>query len=400
MIAPQFPLNEKERLDAVKRYSLLDTLPEEDFDNITNLVAAICDVPISLITLLDSDRNFLKSHYGIPFNESPRDISFCGHAILSDKDIFIIEDAREDERFHDNPLVKDFKAIFYAGVPLVNPEGYKLGTLCIYDHKPRKLSDVQINALLTIGKQVINLFELYLKNRLLDNTLSILEERNSSLKAFANQVSHDLKSPLANIKSLSGLLKEEFSDVLNEDGLEYIKYIEESSDSLKTYIDGLLLHYKSEELINKNNDTINVKAIKESVQKMLSLDDERLRLKNDITLKNVNVAVLNQVILNLVDNALKYNFSNNPWVIINGIETESQYTIAVEDNAMGIEPDKQKQLFDLFSTASQKDSKGNKGTGIGLYTVKSLINKIGGTINVSSTVGKGSTFTITLNKNN
>ena len=106
VISPKFPENENERLNAVKQYGLLDTLAEKDFDNITNLIATLCEVPISLITLLDTDRNFLKSHHGIPFNESPREISFCGHAILSNDDIFVIEDARLDERFHDNPLVK------------------------------------------------------------------------------------------------------------------------------------------------------------------------------------------------------------------------------------------------------------------------------------------------------
>ena len=122
---------------AVRSYHLLDTLPEKDFDNITALTANICDVPISLVTLLDADRNFLKSHYGIPFNESPRDISFCGHAILEESNIFIIEDARKDNRFKDNPLVTEMNAIFYAGVRLVNSEGYPLGTLCVFDTKPK-----------------------------------------------------------------------------------------------------------------------------------------------------------------------------------------------------------------------------------------------------------------------
>ena len=92
MIKPSIPVNEQDRLAAVREYGLLDTLPENDFDNITTLTASICDVPISLVTLLDADRNFLKSHYGVPFNESPRDISFCGHAILHENDIFIVED--------------------------------------------------------------------------------------------------------------------------------------------------------------------------------------------------------------------------------------------------------------------------------------------------------------------
>lgn len=398
MIIPEFPLNEKERLEAVKKYSLLDTLPEADFDNITNLIAALCDVPISLITLLDTDRNFLKSHYGIPFNESPRDISFCGHAILSDENIFIVEDARLDERFHDNPLVEEFKAIFYAGVPLVNPSGYKLGTLCIYDHKPRQLNDIQKNALITIGKQVVNLFELNLKNRYLDNALNILKERNVSLKLFANQVSHDLKSPLANIKSLTSLLKQEYAKVNSVEGNQYLDFIAESADTLKAYIDGLLNHYKSEELINRNNDNIFLNKIKETVQKMLGLTNNSLILKNDIALKNTNVAVLNQVVYNLVDNALKYNLSETPQVIINGNETDNNYFISVQDNGIGIEKDKQKNLFELFSTANNTDRYGKKGTGIGLYTVKSLINKLAGTIDLSSELGTGSKFTITLTK--
>jgi len=98
LIAPKFPENEVERLMAVKEYQLLDSLPEQDFDNITTLTASICDVPISLVTLLDADRIFLKSHYGVPLTESPRVMSFCGHAILEKSDIFIVEDARKDVR--------------------------------------------------------------------------------------------------------------------------------------------------------------------------------------------------------------------------------------------------------------------------------------------------------------
>lgn len=398
VISPKFPENENERLNAVKQYGLLDTLAEKDFDNITNLIATLCEVPISLITLLDTDRNFLKSHHGIPFNESPREISFCGHAILSNDDIFVIEDARLDERFHDNPLVKEFNAIFYAGVPLVNPDGYKLGTLCVYDHKPKHLTKIQRQALITIGKQVVNLFELIKKNRLLDNTLEILEERNSTLKSFANQVSHDLKSPLANIKSLTCLFKDECANVIPESSLEYLHYIEESADTLRAYIDGLLKHYKAEELINNNADRTKLNKIYNAIKSMLSLHDKTLILKKDIELKNVNIAVLTQVLFNLVDNALKYNHSENPKVFIEGAETSDTYTISVSDNGIGIDENKQDKLFDLFSTLTEKDKMGKKGTGIGLYTVKTLVNKIGGTIQVNSVVGKGSTFTITIKK--
>ena len=164
MISAPIPANERERLSAVKQYNLLDSLPEKDFDSITELAASICDVPISLVTLMDTDRNFLKSHHGIPLNESPRDTSFCGHAIVGEADIFIINDARADDRFHDNPLVTEQNAIFYAGVPLRNEDGFALGTLCIFDTKPGDLTPKQKKALVALAYQVMNLFEERKKN--------------------------------------------------------------------------------------------------------------------------------------------------------------------------------------------------------------------------------------------
>ena len=149
-------------------------------------------MPIALITTIDENRNFFKSHYGIPFNESPRNTSFCGHAILEDE-ILIIKDAREDERFKDNPLIKEQNAIFYAGVPLKNEDGYKLGTLCIYDHKPRELDESQINALKILGKQVVKLLELRRNNYKLEEANKELKVRYEQLKMFASHVSHDMK---------------------------------------------------------------------------------------------------------------------------------------------------------------------------------------------------------------
>ena len=156
MQIPKLPSNEKQRLQAVSKYNLLDTLPEEDYDNISKLVANICNVPITLITLLDRDRNFFKSHIGLSATEFPRDLSFCGHAILCDNTIFIVEDARLDERFKNNPFVVNDGAIFYAGVTLISPEGFALGSLCIFDKEVRTLDNNQKESLITLGKKVVN----------------------------------------------------------------------------------------------------------------------------------------------------------------------------------------------------------------------------------------------------
>ena len=398
MIKPGFPKNELERVSCIKKYDLLDTLPESDFDNITSLVATICDVPISLITLLDTDRNFFKSHHGVDLQESPRDISFCGHAILQKEDIFIVEDSRKDIRFKDNPLVSDYEAIFYAGVPLKNKEGLALGTLCIFDHKPRQLTTLQKNALITIAKQVMNLFDLRLNNKLLADTEQELLDRNAELNKFASHVSHDLKSPLATIMSLTDLLKNEDDNTLTEDSVEYINYIEESAESLKNYIDGILIHYKANELLNADKEYITIDKLFSSIQRIHLLDDKQFKTTPNQTSIFINKAAVTQVLLNLVDNALKYNNKPNPEVVINYSENADFHIFSVSDNGNGIPADQQKEVFTLFNNNNQTDVTGKKGTGIGLFTVKNLVKKLNGTITLQSKIDIGSTFTFTIAK--
>src|SRR5690606_20195240 len=369
MIFPKFPDNEKERIAELKKYNLLDTLSENDFDNITALIAAMCDVPISLITLLDSDRNFFKSHFGLDFNQSPRNIPFCGHAILQEEEIFIVEDSTKDERFKDNPLVTEMKAIFYAGVPLVSNNVFKLGSLCVFDHKPRKLSKVQITSLKALAKQVVILFELRKKNKLLTEFLKELQQRNERLVKFAHVVSHDLKSPLANITSLTRLLREENIQNLSEDSNTYLNYIEESSLTLKNYINGILKFYKADELIDAQKQDVELKKLFEEISEILMTDDIVFKFPTEGVLKNVNKAALSQIFLNLVDNSLKYNLNQQRLVSITYSEEPDFHKFSIKDNGMGIDLGVQEEIFTLFKTTGIKDRDGKEGTGIGLATV-------------------------------
>ncbi|CAM3523275.1 sensor histidine kinase [Aequorivita lipolytica] len=398
MIYPKFPKNEEERLAELKKYNLLDTLSENDFDNITKLIAAICELPISLITLLDAERNFFKSHIGINFNQSPRSVSFCAHAILQDDEIFIIEDATKDERFKDNPLVTENKAVFYAGVPLINPNGFKLGTLCVFDYKPRKLSDVQIISLKSLAKQVVNLFELRKKNSLLTAFQKELQSRNERLNNFAHLVSHDLKSPLANITSLTRLLREENVENLSEDSEMYLNYIEESSFTLKNYINGILKFYKADELLEAQKEDVELKHVFEEIKEILITDDVVFEFPKEGILKNVNKAALSQIFLNLIDNSLKYNLNEKRMVIVNYFEETNFHKFSIKDNGIGIDLNVQDEIFNLFKTSGTKDRNGKAGTGIGLATVKSLVSKLEGTISLQSEPNKGSTFTFTVQK--
>jgi diguanylate cyclase (GGDEF)-like protein len=141
MNAPAFPLNEAARLETLRALQILDTAPEERFDRITRMAKRMFGVPISLVSLVDSDRQWFKSAQGLDATETPRDISFCGHAILGDE-LFYIPNALEDERFADNPLVVEEPEIrFYAGSPLLAANGHKLGTLCLIDSRPRELNE-------------------------------------------------------------------------------------------------------------------------------------------------------------------------------------------------------------------------------------------------------------------
>lgn len=141
MLAPRKPDDEADRLKNLHSLKLLDTAPEERFDRLTRLARRLFDVPIALVSLVDANRQWFKSSAGLDASETPREISFCGHAILQDQ-ILEICDAEQDERFHDNPLVTDKPGIrFYAGHPLGLEDGSKLGTLCLLDTRPRKLND-------------------------------------------------------------------------------------------------------------------------------------------------------------------------------------------------------------------------------------------------------------------
>ncbi len=141
MLHPPIPANERERLQTLRDLDLLDTLPEERFDRITRIARQLFSVPIALVSLVDDDRQWFKSRQGLDATETPRDISFCGHAII-DKEPLIVTNALEDERFADNPLVCSAPDIrFYAGCPITAPNGSRIGTLCLIDQEPRPFSD-------------------------------------------------------------------------------------------------------------------------------------------------------------------------------------------------------------------------------------------------------------------
>ena len=197
-------LNEKARLQALRSYKILDTDPEKAFDDLTILASHICQTPVAMISLIDSNRQWFKSKVGVAISETPREVSFCSRAIQH-TGLFVVPDASQDPRFSSNPfVVSEPKIRFYAGAPFTSSDGHPLGTLCVVDLVPRQLTAGQENALLALSREVQAQFEL--RKNLMDLRVA-LDERDRA-EAERDRTIVELQHALEHVKRLSGLLPE------------------------------------------------------------------------------------------------------------------------------------------------------------------------------------------------
>lgn len=400
IIAEKHP-QESLRLDYLNSLNILDTLPESDYDNLTDIASHICGTPISLVSLVDQDRQWFKSKVGIEAEETPRDFAICAHAINDEAPIFIVEDATKDIRFHDNPLVVGGpKVVFYAGVPLTDSNDLPLGTLCVIDNEPKQLSDCQKNALIALAKQVVNLLTLRRQNISLTNTLLKLEQKNKELENFSTIAAHDLKSPLVGITSVAKLLSESYQSKIDSEGLYMLDILSKSSKKLAKMIDSLLIYSRASIMNQKKKTRITTQELEEDISDLFKCY-EKFDLSfdiNEIEHLEINKTVLNQILINLVSNAIKYNDKPVTKIKIGVSQTTKHYNFYVKDNGPGILPKHLEKIFMMFETGSPSDKYGNQGNGIGLAIVKKLVESNGGKITVESNTYLGTNFLFSIQK--
>ncbi len=378
---------EAERIKALKRYDILDTPPDGSFDRITKLAAKLLNVPIAIVTLVDTDRIWFKSRYGIDVSQIGRDPGLCASAILSDE-IYLVEDATKDPRTLANPLVAgSFGLQFYAAAPLKVKDGHNLGTLCIIDKQPRHLSDYEKQILQDLADLLIDELELRLAAR------TAVYQQNQVL----NIAAHDLKNPLTTIPLWADLINEvantkaisDMCDKINGAAKKMTNTINEwlenaASEAKQIKLRITKLNFAN--LIKRVVDTNQVLANKKN-QKLHFTMEDRPEVFGDET-------KLTEVVDNLINNAIKYSEKDKN-ITIALKQKNDKAVLEITDEGPGLTEEDKNNLFQRFTRLSAKPTGGETSTGLGLSIVKVLVEAHQGTISAESEgKNKGSKFTI------
>ena len=393
-IAPP-TVDEAARLKALYDYDILDTEAEKTFDDLTQLAAQICKTPISLISLLDPDRQWFKSRVGLDAEETSRDIAFCAHAIHQ-KEIFEVEDTLQDNRFFDNPLVTSAPNIrFYAGTALVSPDGHAIGTLCVIDDKPNKLTQEQRQALEVLGRSVISQMELR-KN------IKQLKQANQHKTEFLSNMSHELRTPLNAIIGFSRLMLDDIKHYkVPAKFTEYLGHLDYSGRRLLSVVNSVIDLNKIEAgMMLVQIEPTHLREFIKDLEGMLAITANEKDVAFSVHVSDnlptnlvIDQAKISQIITNLVHNAIKFTDSGK-WVKVELSLNNENLVITVADQGVGISSIDQTKLFGKFQQVGQ--AKSSEGSGLGLSITHGLVELLGGSIKVLSTLGSGSIFKVIL----
>lgn len=396
---------ETKRMEALRRYQILDTPPDGNFDGITSLAAKLLKVPIALTTLVDTDRIWFKSRHGLKVEQIGRDPGLCASAILHGTP-YVVENAEFDPRSLANPLVAgEFGLRFYAAVPLTTHDNYRLGTLCVLDTEPREIRTEDLEILTLLAGLVMDQMELRLASRAIAEKNAELAELNEEKNGFLAMAAHDLRNPLTTVMLLANLLDEQEVGPLNEAQAEMVSSVCDSSQVMLGLVNDYLefsavglrqIHLeKSSTCLASLVDTCVKSQQAQAMQKGIRIEFEPPSQLSEISL---DPARIRQALGNLIGNAIKFSPSGSLISVI--VRSEGILAvIEVSDEGPGIPPGEYEFLFKPFSATSVQPTGGEKSTGLGLSIAKRLVESHAGEIGVRSVVGKGSTFFIKLPQN-
>ncbi len=396
---------ESKRMAALRRYAILDTPPDGNFDGITSLAARLLNVPIALTSLVDTDRIWFKSKHGLDVAQIDREPGLCASAIL-DGEPYVVEDAEFDPRTLANPLVAgEFGLRFYAAVPLTTVDNHRLGTLCVLDKVPRKLSDEDMEILKTLAGLVMDQMELRLASRRVEEKNQQLAQMIEEKDHFLAMAIHDLRNPLGSTMMMANLLAEKKVGPLTEKQEQFITCICDSSTFMLQLVNDFLNFSAA------GSDRLRLEKVLTNIGDLLksSLKDQgsqaeaksillELVADNDVPEILVDPYQIRRVFANLLDNAIKFSPPGGR-VEARLSFTGHQVAVEVSDEGLGIQTSEIRKLFKPFSVTSVKPTAGEKSTGLGLAITSRLVEAHGGEIKVIAEPGRGATFRLLLPKN-
>ena len=405
------PVNEKERLQALGDYGLMDTPPEPLFDEIAALASYVFQAPIALIALLDEKREWFKAHTGLDISETPREDAFCSYTILEPEGMVVL-DARADPRFASNPLVLGDPGIrFYAGTPLTTREGYALGTLCVLDTQPRaQLHPEQTHALQTLGRHLMAQIEIryssaFLAKALVERRQAEVEQQkhllehdrelnliNESKDRFMTMLAHELRNPLASILNAIELLRspapEDAVEIIEGQVRHLSRLIEDLLD-LSRFAKGKISLKKT--LLNLGEAA---RAAARAMRPVLTKGGQHFeaQLPEGALWVNADPVRLEQIISNLLLNAAKFT-GQGKQIHLTLEREETHAVLRVRDQGIGIPPEMQERIFEPF--VQVEETRANGGLGLGLPLVRQLVHLHHGSVEVQSEgMGRGSEFIV------
>jgi two-component system NtrC family sensor kinase len=388
------PVNDSARLAVLREFAILDTLPEQAYDDLTSLAAFISGAPISLISLVDKERQWFKSGVGLVARETPRDQSFCAYTIADAKTL-VVEDTLLDPRFSDNPLVSGQPGIrFYAGAPLLDRDGHVLGTICLIDTKPREMSAAQVSALEALSRQVMQLLDARMRTMESQKAAKALmqSEKLAAVGRLASSMAHEINNPLEAITNLLYLAR------LRSTEADVVGWLDQADQELRRV-----------SVIANQTLRFHKQASKPQAITCLSLFSTTLsvyesRIKNaGITLekrKRANEPIecfegdIRQVLGNIVSNAIDA-MPNGGRLIVRSREATNWRTgrrglvLTVADSGTGMSRDTQCRMFEAFFS-----TKGIGGSGLGLWISADIMHRHGGTITIRSSQESAQTGTV------